>query len=68
MQFNKSPTMDDAIEILAKTDPIIKNVWEHYKINKKTTPINSSDIEYFWNKTTDCLGNISDMRKAKTND
>jgi hypothetical protein len=68
MQFNKEPTMDDAIDILVKTDPIIRHVWEHYKMNKQTTPISPSDIEYFWKKTTDCFGNISNMKKVTCND
>ncbi len=53
------------IEMLAKTDPIIRHVWEHYTVNKQTTPINPGDVKYFWEKVSESFADIGDGKKIK---
>ena len=54
------------IAMLAKDDPIIRHVWDHYFCNKQKTPLNPNDVKYFWEKVNDCLGNINDDSKKTT--
>jgi hypothetical protein len=57
------PTVNTAIEILSKTDSIIKDVWEHYTEKDQTTPLNPHDVKYFWEKVTECFANLNDFKK-----
>jgi hypothetical protein len=61
------PTVNTAIEILSKTDPIIKHVWEHYTVKRQTTPLNPHDVKYFWEKVTECFANLNDFKKPLRN-
>ncbi len=40
--------LEEIVKILAKTDPKIKYVWEHYTVNKQTDLLPIADIQYFW--------------------
>lgn len=44
---------ENIVSELAKYDPIIKTVWEHYFVKKSSDPICPSSVKYFWQKITD---------------
>jgi hypothetical protein len=55
------------IEQLAQTDPIVKHVWEHYFVNKKTEPLGVTEISHFWKKTSGFIADVDDVKKKLTN-
>jgi uncharacterized protein Yka (UPF0111/DUF47 family) len=51
------------IELLSKTDPIIKHVWDHYTVQGKSTPLNVGDVNYFWKKVSEYCAEIDETKK-----
>lgn len=60
---NDPKLMEYFVNILAKDDPIMKEVWNHYHVQKRTEPLDPWRVMHFWDKLKEVMANHNYLDK-----
>lgn len=55
--------MEYFVGMLSKDDPVMKEVWDHYHVHKRTEPLDPWRIMHFWEKLKEVMKNTNYLDK-----